>query len=208
MFNRAALLVATAVAAFSSQAAFAQDMLGYPTTSFRGFRVEGNAGYDRADSEGHHHYKFGYGGSAGFDGQIGRIVIGPEFTYWRPNRSANTVVTSGAIGGTVVHQQRDQLGGDIRIGYLVTPEFLVFGKGGYVNDAQRKTFFAPAGETSYSGRGHADGYQFGGGVEYTLHDRFSSIPGGVYVSAQYVRAQYDNHTKDQHAMGGIGFRFK
>jgi len=84
---------------------------------------------------------------------------------------------------------------------------LVFGKGGYVNEAQRKLVVADDGASAYS-RGHADGYQYGGGVEFTLHDKFSAVPGGVYVSAQYVRSQFDNHTADNHAMGGIGFRFR
>lgn len=196
----AALFAATATLA---TAASAQNM----ETSFRGFRIEGNAGYDWAHSEGTHNSKFAYGASAGFDGQIGKIVIGPEFTYWHPNKNQNTVVT-GQGGGTFAHEQRDQLGADVRVGYLVTPDFLVFGKGGYASSSQRERFFAPVGGTSFTSRGHADGYQYGGGVEYTLHDKFSAVPGGVYVSAQYVRAQYDNHTADNHAMGGIGFRFK
>jgi outer membrane immunogenic protein len=204
MRTRFALLTSVALLGCGAQAASAQ----YMTPSFRGIRIEGDAGYDRASSEGERNSKFGYGGSIGFDGQIGNIVVGPEFSYWRPNRDQNTVVSPGAIGGTVVHQQRDQLGAAVRLGYLVTPDLLIFGKGGYANSDQRKAFFAPAGETSYFGRGRADGYQFGGGIEYTLHDRFSSLPGGLYISAQYVQAQYDNHTKDQHAMGGIGFRFK
>jgi outer membrane immunogenic protein len=197
----AALFAASSLLA---TAASAQDM----QTSFRGFRIEGNAGYDWAHSEGTHNSKFAYGGSAGFDGQIGNIVIGPEFSYWHPNNSRNTVVSSGVAGGTMYHQQRDQLAGDVRVGYLVTPDFLVFGKGGYVNESQRELFVAPTGQRGFSSRGRADGYQYGGGVEFTLHDKFSSVPGGVYVSAQYVRSQFDNHTHDDHAMGGIGFRFK
>jgi outer membrane immunogenic protein len=201
-FKTVAIAAITA-ATFVATAASAQ------TTSFRGFRIEGNAGYDWAHSEGSHNSKFSYGGSAGFDGVIAdRIVVGPEFTYYRPNNGRNTVITAGDVGGTMYHQQRDQLSGDVRIGYLVTPDFLVFGKGGYVNEAQRQLFVAPTGETSFTGRGHADGYQYGGGVEFTLHDKFSAVPGGLYVSAQYVRSQFDNHTADNHAMGGIGFRFK
>lgn len=197
----AALFAASSLLA---HAASAQSM----ETSFRGFRIEGNAGYDWAHSEGTHNSKFAYGGSAGFDGQIGNIVIGPEFTYWHPNKNQNTVVTGDAAGTTLYHQQRDQLSGDVRIGYLVTPDFLVFGKGGYVNEAQRELFVPPAGGIATYSHGRADGYQYGGGVEFTLHDKFSSMPGGLYVSAQYVRSQFDNHTADNHAMGGIGFRFK
>jgi outer membrane immunogenic protein len=201
------LLLATAAIMSLSSVAQAQDTATGNPTSFRGFRIEGNAGYDWAHSEGSKNSKFAYGGSAGFDGQIGNIVIGPEFTYWHPNKNQNTVVTSGPAG-TLYHEQRDQLSGDVRVGYLVTPDFLVFGKGGYVNEAQRRVFVAPGGVAGVSSRGRADGYQYGGGLEFTLHDKFSSIPGGLYVSAQYVRSQFDNHTHDDHAMGGIGFRFK
>ncbi|WBO21937.1 outer membrane protein [Sphingomonas abietis] len=201
-FAFAALFAASTMVA---TAAMAQDT----TTSFRGFRVEGNAGYDWAHSEGSHNAKFGYGGSVGFDGLVAnRIVIGPEFTYWHPNDGKNTVSTNVAGGGALYHRQGDQLSGDIRVGYLVTPDFLVFGKGGYVNEQQRRLFVAPVGQTGFDSRGHADGYQYGGGVEFTLHDKFSAVPGGLYVSAQYVRSQFDNHTADNHAMGGIGFRFK
>jgi outer membrane immunogenic protein len=197
-----ALLAATT--AFAS-AASAQDL----NTSFRGFRIEGNAGYDWAHSEGDHNSKFAYGGSAGFDGVVAdRIVIGPEFSYWHPNHSNNTVATPVGPAGTFFHQQRDQLAGDIRVGYLVTPDFLLFGKGGYVNESQREVLVAPTGQVASFRSGRADGYQYGGGVEFTLHDKFSAVPGGVYVSAQYVRSQFDNHTADNHAMGGIGFRFK
>ena len=194
------LAAAIAASALTASAASAQDV------SFRGFRVEGNIGWDKAQSEGNNNEKLGYGGQAGFDGQIGRIVVGPEFSYWHPNHDQNTVVTS-VRGTTVAHSQRDQLGAAVRVGVLATPDLLVFGKGGYANVGQREAFYAPATRTVY-GRGHADGYQVGGGVEYTLHDRFAAAPGGLYVSAQYVYANYDNHTSDQHAMAGVGFRFK
>jgi outer membrane immunogenic protein len=198
----AALLAATIT---FGTAASAQDM----GTSFRGFRVEGNAGYDWAHSEGDHSSKFAFGGAAGFDGVVAdRIVIGPEFSYWHPNHGNNTVATPTSTGGAFFHQQRDQLAGDIRVGYLITPDFLVFGKGGYVNESQREFLVAPTGQPVSFSRGRVDGYQYGGGVEFTLHDKFSSVPGGLYVSAQYVRSQFDNHTADNHAMGGIGFRFK
>jgi outer membrane immunogenic protein len=193
-----------AASTFVVTAASAQDL----TTSFRGFRIEGNAGYDWAHSEDNHHSKFGYGGSVGFDGQIGNFVVGPEFSYWQPNDNRNAVITPSVAGSTLYHDQRDQLAGDIRVGYLVTPDVLVFGKGGYVNESQRERLVSAQGQTISYNRGRADGYQYGGGVEFTLHDKFSAVPGGVYVSAQYVRSQFDNHTADNHAMGGIGFRFK
>jgi outer membrane immunogenic protein len=208
MRNRAIVaLAATCLAAFS---AHAQDAA--PTNiagTFAGFRLEGNVGWDKTQSLGRNNEKLGYGGSVGFDGNLtDRIVIGPEFTYWRPNRGENRTVVPGVAGGTVVHEGREMLSGDIRIGYRATPDLLIFGKGGYVSQSQRSYFFAPVGQTGYATRGHPDGYQFGGGLQYAPHDRFSFAPANMYVSAQYVYSQFDNHTRDQHAMAGIGFRIR
>jgi outer membrane immunogenic protein len=200
---RSLFLSAVIAAGAIATSASAQD------TTFRGFRVEGDAGWDQYKAGGDTNAKFGFGGQIGFDGQIGKkIVIGPEFNYWRPNRSQNTVGYLDGAGDQRIQQSRYQMGGAIRVGFLATPDLLVYGKGGYVNNAQRTYVYSPAGALTAATHGHADGYQYGGGVEYTLHDRVSFVPTGVYVSAQYVRDEYDNHTSDQHAMGGIGFRFR
>ncbi len=195
--------IALLAAAALSSAASAQD------TTFRGFRIEGNAGYDWFKTQGSQHGKFGFGGSGGFDGQIGdKIVIGPEVNYWQPNHRDNLVGFINTQGNSALRQSRYQLGAAVRVGYLVTPDFLVFGKGGYVSDDQRRVVFNKAGALIINDRFRTDGYQYGGGLEYTLHDRFSFAPTGLYVSAQYVRDKYNDRSTDQHAMGGIGIRFR
>lgn len=201
---RTIILAAAAAAAIASSAsASAEDF------TFRGFRIEGNAGWDQYRALGDRNGNFGYGGQAGFDGQIGnRIVVGPEVNYWRPNHGQNTVGAGLVGGGAVLRQSRDQWGSAVRIGVLATPDFLIYGKGGYVNAAQRSAVLDSTGAVIGASRGHTDGYQYGGGLEYTLHDRFSFAPTGLYLSAQYVRDHFDNGTRDQHAMGGIGIRFR
>lgn len=212
----AAVLAASLLAPFAAQAqdtapvdSAAAPAPAYVAGSFGGFRVEGNIGWDRASALGDHNSKLGYGGSAGWDGNLtDRIVIGPEVSYWRPNHNRNTTSAPGVTGGTVFHEGRDMWAGDVRIGFRATPDLLVFGKGGFVTQAQRSTFLAPAGQTGYATRGHADGYQVGGGVQFAPNDHFSFVPANVYISAQYVYSDFDNHTHDQHAMAGIGFRFR
>ncbi len=198
------LIIATATAAIAlgATAASAQDL----TTTFRGFRVEGDVGGDRFQSQGVHNDKLGYGATVGFDGQIGsRIVIGPEASYWRANNwSQNT--TPGVIGGDVSTRSFQEYGAAIRAGYLVTPSLLVFGKGGYVNNEQRKAFAAPVGETSFYDHYRTDGYQVGGGVEYSLDQLHTPVP--VYMNVQYVYSAYDDHTARQRVMAGVGIRFK
>ncbi len=55
---------------------------------------------------------------------------------------------------------------------------------------------------------NTDGYQLGGGVQYGMGSRFSGPLSGLYVSAQYVYSQYDDHTSRQRVMGGVGIHFK
>jgi outer membrane immunogenic protein len=202
--------IALALVCFAAASAHAQDAAPMNAAgTFAGFRLEGNIGWDKTQSLGRDNEKLGYGGSVGFDGNLtNRIVIGPEFTYWRPNRGQNSTVAPGVAGGTVVHEGREMLSGDIRIGYRVDSDLLIFGKGGYVSQSQRSYFYAPVGQVGYYTHGHPDGYQFGGGLQYAPHDRFSFAPANMYVSAQYVYSKFDNRTKDQHAMAGIGIRLR
>jgi len=207
---KALTLAAVVAAGFAAQPAFAQDAsadtetVAANGTSFRGLRVEGNFGGDRFQSEGDHNDKFGYGGTIGFDGTIGqRIVIGAEGSYWRPgNGNENTVDL--ANGNTVDHKAFQEWGAAVRAGYLFTPQLLVFGKAGYVNGEQRRAISGPAGNELAYDHYSADGYQVGGGVEYTLTQ--GRLP--VYVNAQYVYSNYHGDTSRQRVMGGIGVRFK
>ena len=207
---RTSLLIGIAATAFVAQTASAVD-LNMPT-SFRGFRVEANAGGDRFQSQGVHNDRFGYGATVGFDGVIAdRFVIGAEGSYWRANKwTENT--TSGLNGGSVMQKSFQEYGTAIRAGVLVTPKLLVFGKGGYVNNEQRKSFIPTTNlfyvnglivgpERAYYNRVNAAGFQAGGGVEY-------SVTNMVYVDAQYVYSGYENHTARQRVMGGVGIRFK
>ncbi|WP_242185673.1 porin family protein [Sphingomonas sp. CARO-RG-8B-R24-01] len=210
---RTILLVAAAAAALSAGAASAQDVTTTTTdttttasgsnTAFRGFRLEGNAGGDRFQSQGRHHDKFGYGATIGFDGVIAdRIVVGPEATFWKADSGNENC--GGAIGGSVCHKSFEEFGVGVRAGYLLTPQALVFAKGGYVTNEQRKRFDATTGTGSYYDHFNTTGYQVGGGVEYTVTQ--GRLP--VYVDAQYVYSQYNDHTSRQRVMGGIGVRFK
>jgi outer membrane immunogenic protein len=190
------MLAATAVSLISGVAS-AQE------TSFRGFRVEGNVGGDRFQSQGTHNDRLGYGATIGFDGQIGdKIVVGPEASYWRANKWTENSTVVG--GGFLDHKSFEEYGVAVRAGYLIQPRLLVFGKAGYVNNEQRKRYSTPVAATSYYDHFRSDGYQVGGGVEYTVTE--STLP--VYVNAQYVYSQYSDNTSRQRMMLGVGVRFK
>lgn len=209
---RSVFLIAIAAAAGIAAPAAAQSQDGQSQdrssngTSFRGFRAEANAGGDRFQSQGTHNDRFGYGGTIGFDGQMGnRIVIGAEGSYWRANNWSENC-TAGTSGGSICHKSLEEWGAAVRAGVLATPQLLVFAKGGYVNNKQRKRFDAPAGQTSFYDHFRTDGYQVGGGVEYTLSNAESRTP--LYANVQYVYSQYNDHTARQRVMAGLGLRFK
>lgn len=207
---RISLLTAVAFGATAmlAQPASAQDDASAQdkSTTFRGIRVEGDVGGDRFRSQGVHNDKLGYGGTIGFDGVIAdRIVIGPEASYWRASDWTENC-TPAVAGGDICHKSFEEWGAAVRLGYLVTPRFLVFGKGGYVTNEQRKRFDAPAGQTGFYDHVHSNGYQYGGGLEYTLTDTNGKLP--VYVGAQYVYSQYNDHTSRQRLMGTVGIRFR
>ena len=206
---RTVALATIAIASLTAQAASAFD-LNTPT-SFRGFRVEGNIGGDQFRSEGTHKNRFGFGGTAGFDGLIGdQIVVGAEGTFWRA-RHGNHNVTGGP-SGTIFHESLNEYGAAFRAGYLITPKILLFAKGGYVNNRQHMTF-APTSTlfyvngtivrpgSAYDRRFSTDGYQMGGGAEYSLTDMF-------YVDAQYVYSNYGDQTLRHRVLVGGGIRFK
>jgi outer membrane immunogenic protein len=217
MRNTLLTVAALGMAAFGAQAASAQDTSVSDSSvqdssvqdnnpTFRGIRIEGNAGGDRFQSQGRHRDKFGYGATVGFDGVIGdKIVVGPEASYWRSN-DWTEICAGGTRGGNVCQKSFQEYGAAVRAGYLVTPNFLVYGKGGYVNNEQRKSFNAPVGQTGYYDHYTTDGYQVGGGVEYSLGRDVMKMP--LFVGAQYVFSQYSDHTSRQRVMGSIGFHFK
>ncbi len=208
MRNTLFTIIAVGLAA-AAQPALAQDTssssTGNGSTSFRGFRLEGNVGGDRFQSQGVHNDKLGYGATIGFDGVIAnRIVIGPEASFWRANNWNENC--SAVTGGNVCHKSFEEVGVGVRAGVLVSPKFLIFGKGGYVVNEQRKSFVTTGGSQAYYNHDNSTGYQLGGGVEYTLSDSEARLP--IYIGAQYVYSQYADHTSRQRMMGTVGIRFK
>ena len=185
---------ALAAALAGAQAARAQ------TASFLGFRAEAQAGDDRFHSLGQHDDKFSYGGAVGFDGVIDdKIVIGPEFSYWRA-RGANMVVTPAGAG--VNDKSFRELNAGVRVGYLFTPKLLGFVDGGYTSDFQRES---STGTIRHGGafyrRTDSDGYQVGAGAEYALTQMF-------FVDVQYKYSRYHDNTAHERLMVGGGVRFK
>jgi outer membrane immunogenic protein len=161
---------AAAVAAVSAPA-FAQD-----AAPFTGPRAGVIAGYDSvAEEEG-----FLYGVTAGYD-----IAVTPNITFGPEVSFSDT--TSGADG---VEVSRD-LAASVRLGYVLNPQFLLFGKVGYAD-----TRFEALGTNV-----NFEGVRFGGGVEFALTNN-------AYISAEYQRSEYEDGFGGRDAgVVGVGFRF-
>jgi outer membrane immunogenic protein len=168
-------------------------------SGFRGFRLAANVGFDRFQSQGVHHDDVGYGAEAGFDGQIGRIVIGPSVSYWRSNDGENC--TSPA-GGKLCTKSFREVDATVRAGYLINPSLMLYAKGGYAVNYQRRYYTGNAGTGAgaFYDRYNTTGYQVGGGAEWSIGKHF-------FVDAEYRFSQYNDHTSRHRALAGFGVRF-
>lgn len=163
---------AVAAAAAVSAPAFAQD-----AAPFTGPRAGVTVGYDSlGDEEG-----VSYGVTAGYD-----LAVTPNLTFG-PEVSFGDSSLDNDFG---VDVSRD-LAASVRLGYVVNPQFLAFGKVGYATTR----FEAPVGDTNF------EGVRFGGGVEFALTPN-------AYISAEYQRTEYEAELGGRDAgVVGIGFRF-
>lgn len=166
------VIFAALAAAAVSAPAFAQD-----AAPFTGPRAGVIAGYDKlGGNDG-----FAYGVSTGFD-----LAVTPKITFG-PEVSFSDTTTSAGAGAEV---SRD-LAASVRLGYVLTPRVLAFGKVGYAN-----TRF----EVSGFGHGNLEGVRYGGGVEF-------AVTGNTYISAEYQRTEYESNVGRDAGIVGVGFRF-
>lgn len=167
------IFAAAIAAAAVSAPAIAQD-----AAPFTGPRAGVTAGYDSfLDADG-----FAYGLTAGYDVEVtSGVTFGPEVSFGD--------TTTGNGGGEI---SRD-LAASVRLGYVLNPQLLVFGKVGYANTRL---------EFSNSNNGSSvEGVRFGGGLEYAVN-------GNTYISAEYQRTEYEDNIGGRDAgVVGVGFRF-
>jgi len=169
---KTAIFAAIAAASLSVPAvAFAQD-----TDSFTGPRAGVTLGYDKyAGEEG-----VSYAAVAGYD-----LALAPQI-----RAGVDVSLGDSTVDGAGLDVSRD-LAASLRLGYVVTPQVMAFGKVGYVN-----TRLESAGVGA-----SFEGVRFGGGLEYALSPR-------TYISAEYQRSEYEQNLGGRDAgLVGIGFRF-
>lgn len=174
------IFAATALALMASATpALAQD------ATFQGPRVEAVAGWDNLKTEGLSGSGFVYGGAAGYDLQRGNVVLGID-------GEVTGTTTDKTVAGILVKGGRDLYAG-ARIGYVVAPSTLLYGKVGYDNSR------VIARTEGLRDTENLDGIRLGAGVERSF--------GHYYGKVEY---RYTNLSQDvvrHQVLAGIGYRF-
>lgn len=163
----------------------------------RGVRADAQVGIDRFYSEGNHDNHLAYGGALGVDTFVGdNFVLGIEGTFL--NSRAENITRDGP--GVAERKSFEEWGGAIRAGVMASPSTLVYAKGGFVVNEQRKYFNADNPFGSYYNHYHTKGWVVGGGVEQMVSNR-------VYVKAEGRYANYRTNSSRLTGVLGLGVLF-
>lgn len=163
---------------------------------FDGVRIEARLGYETPTvSEDGDVYKIGsavsYGGEAGFDFKLGdKVVAGPYATY-----EFSSVKLCD--GGDCLKEEGN-LGVGARVGFVVSPQVLVYGKLGYASiKFKASDGFSSASDTK-------GGVQGALGVDVNFGKNFYGLVEFNY--ADYGKF-YGINLQRRHVAAGVGVRF-
>lgn len=188
-----ALILASASATAVAVPAVAQD-----NSAFTGPRVEGIVGYDISkagssvdnelnDEDDESIDGFMYGVGLGYDFGVGdRAVLGLEAEL--SSSTAETEVVDGDLEdlgfGAELNTGRDFYVG-ARAGYVVSPNMMLYAKGGYTN--ARYNMLADDGTTELQTDLDVDGWRVGAGAEYAMSEN-------TFVKLEY---RYSNYSEGE-----------
>jgi outer membrane immunogenic protein len=215
-------LLFAAAAAFAATPAMAQDDYGSDGAdggvgAFTGPRIEVHAGWDRTGVNIFDVRDFGgrtqiggsqsdngifFGGEVGFDAEMGSLVIG---AYGGVDFSDND---ENFVAQNVTIKANRNIYAGARLGIVLAPRVMVYGRGGYSRGRLHQEFRAGANTASFAGSRNPDGWHFGGGVEVNA--------GMVYFRGDFTHTTYDDHdlgndlelhfSRNQ-LTAGVGIRF-
>lgn len=194
MYQKIFVVVAAASVVGLGAPAFAQQA----DEPFVGPRITVIGGWDRIDHDGENGSGFVYGGNAGYDIAIGNVRLAPEVEVTGTTQKSCFAETAGR---RCERADRDFYAGG-RIGYVVTPSVLLYGKAGYTNGRFTDRFTPAKGSTAVAidRRDNRSGFRLGAGVEYALTQNF-------FVTGEYRYSNYSADFSRNQIIGGVGFRF-
>jgi outer membrane immunogenic protein len=137
------------------------------------------------------------GGQVGCDFQTGSFVFGVRDSFDWSNRDRSRVLAVGALAGSTVTVRNDWI--DLltgRVGYAVSPQWLLYIQGGGAWRESSLDFITPGG-VLFSGGRNRSGWAFGGGVEWRLAPDWS-------VFAEYNHADFGTRSVAFVAAAPIG----
>ena len=187
-------LAAAVVAAGVASPVFAQDAEpAEKPADFTGFKVEGLAGYDEG---------LVYGIGAGYDLQLGRLVLGAEAELSDSTDSECLPPGTFAPGDSFCGRAGRDISAGGRIGFTVAPRTLLYGKIAYTNHRIMLDYVAgtPATLASFESKFNLDGIRLGAGLEQKLGRN-------AYVKGEYRYSDYEDGSFKHDGVIGIGFRF-
>lgn len=156
-----------------------------------------------------------YGAAAGYDVDLGTMVIGAEAELTDSTADSDFADPATDFGLGSVDAGRDIYVG-ARAGFKVTPNTLLYAKGGYTN--ARFNYIGSDGTTDYEQNLDTDGWRIGGGVEQKLGGnafakleyRYSNYKEGeIDFEAEGIADsdQFDIDTDRHQVVAGVGWRF-
>lgn len=195
----ASVAVGTAIAALPAAA--------QTNAPFTGARVEALGGYDNlqdggdGSSEGRDGFVYGVG--LGYDVQAGGVVLGAEGEITDSTTRARSYNAITAGDRFSINAGRDlYLGG--RVGYVISPQAMIYAKGGYTNARVESRY--DVGATTFRDHTNLDGFRVGAGLEYNLTP--TAYVKGEYRYSHYGDVDgYDIDADRHQLMAGVGIRF-
>jgi outer membrane immunogenic protein len=213
------------VLAATSAAALATPAMAQESSPFTGPRAEVIVGYDHLrpgssediDNDDDFNRSIddvAYGVGAGYDFDMGGVVLGVEGEWTMSNASTQFESTSFTTFGVSDFDMGRDLYLGARAGYAVTPSTLLYAKGGYTN--ARLNILASDGATDTRTNADLDGWRAGAGVEQMLNDnvyakveyRYSNYQKGEFEAPSGLESDRFDVDLDRHqVMVGVGARF-
>lgn len=171
-------------------------------TPFAGAHVGAEAGWGRVTGDESAGDGFVYGATAGYDLPAGKLRFGPELEFADSTQeTCHPYAAGGPAARRCARADRDLYAG-VRLGYVVTPSLMLYGKVGYTNGRfsdKYESFVAGAPPKADTADDH-NGVRVGAGAEYAVSKRF-------YLSAEYRYSGYGEGFHRNQVMSGVGFRF-
>ena len=168
---------------------------------FDGARVEGVVGYDTTDVEDEGSDGVTYGAQLGYDVQSGGAVFGAEAEATESTIDECVADVDLAGDELCAEAGRDLYAGG-RIGAAVSPNVLVYAKGGYTNARVRLDYEDGTAGTAldFSDGRNLDGVRVGGGLEV-------AVGPNSYAKTEYRYSNYEDGFDRHQVVAGFGFRF-